>query len=237
MMTTYADSGVNIELGDDASRVLYEAAKLTWENRKGKLGEVVELFEDFAGLRGVNVGGLPADAFMNLSFDGVGTKIEIAERRQRHDTVAFDLFAMVCDDAVVRGAEPVLVGSILDVRSLGEKIPEGEVSYIDFVKQLAAGYIAAAKAAGVAVVNGEVAELGTRVQGYGPFNYNWGAGVLWFARKECSQVIAFEKEILLLRCVKKAFAQMDFLQFEKSSKKDVVIIGIPHYITMNILEI
>lgn len=175
---------MNIELGDDASKVLYNAAKLTWENRKGRLGEVVELFEDFSGLRGVHVGGLPADAFLNLSFDGVGTKIEIAERLEKHDTVAFDLFAMVCDDAVRFGAEPVLVGSILDVRALGEKRGDTEISYIDFVKQLATGYIGAAKEAGVAVANGEVAELGARVQGYGPFNYNWGAGVLWFARRE-----------------------------------------------------
>jgi phosphoribosylformylglycinamidine cyclo-ligase len=32
-------------------------------------------------------------------------------------------------------------------------------------------------------VNGEVAELGARVNGYGLFNYNWGAGVVWFVRK------------------------------------------------------
>ena len=36
---TYADSGVNIELGDDVSKILYNAAKQTWVNRKGKLGE------------------------------------------------------------------------------------------------------------------------------------------------------------------------------------------------------
>ncbi len=178
--TTYADSGVNIELGDDASQVLYEAAKLTWKNRKGKLGEVVEIFEDFSGLRAINVGGLPADTYMNINFDGVGTKMELGERINKHDTVAFDLFAMVCDDAVVRGAEPIIVGSLLDVRSLGEK----DNSYIDFVKQLAVGYINAAKDANVAIVNGEVAELGARVSGYGPFNYNWGAGVVWFARKD-----------------------------------------------------
>lgn len=178
-MTTYADAGVNIELGDDVSKILYNAAKKTWENRKGKIGEVVELFEDFSGLRGICVGNLPQDTYMNMSFDGVGTKMELAERISKHDTIAFDLFAMVCDDAVVRGAEPVIVGSILDVRSLGEK----EISHIDFVKQLAMGYINAAKEANVAIVNGEVAELGVRVQGYGPFNYNWGAGVVWFARK------------------------------------------------------
>jgi len=177
--TTYADSGVNIELGNDASKVLYEAAKLTWKNRKGRLGEVVEIFEDFSGLRAINVGGLPQDAYMNLGFDGVGTKIELGERIAKHDTVAYDLFAMVCDDAVVRGAEPVIIGSILDVRSLGEN---GE-GYIDFVKQLAIGYINAARDANVVVVNGEVAELGSRINGYGAFNYNWGAGVVWFARK------------------------------------------------------
>lgn len=180
----YRSSGVNLELGDDASQVLYEAAKLTWENRRGKLGEVVELFEDFSGLRAVHVGGLPQGTYMNMGFDGVGTKMELGERIDRHDTVAYDLFAMVCDDAVRYGAEPVLVGSLLDVRALGEKKDGKEISYIDFIKQLAVGYINAAKAANVAVVNGEVAELGARVHGYGSFNYNWGAGVAWFARKE-----------------------------------------------------
>lgn len=175
----YKAAGVDIELGDDASRVLYEAAKLTWDNRAGRLGEVVEIFPDFSGLRAIYVGGLPDDAYMNLGFDGVGTKMEIGERLGKHDTVAYDLFAMVCDDAVVRGAEPVIVGSLLDVRSLGEN---GE-SYLNFVKQLGVGYVNAAKAANVAVVNGEVAELGARVNGYGPFNYNWGAGLVWFARQ------------------------------------------------------
>ena len=50
-MTTYDSAGVSQKLGDDASKVLYEAAQLTWENRKGKLGEIVELFSDFSGLR------------------------------------------------------------------------------------------------------------------------------------------------------------------------------------------
>src|SRR3989344_3327047 len=162
-----------------ASKILYEAAKLTWKNRAGRLGEVVELFDDFSGLRAINVGGLPEDACMNIGFDGVGTKIELAERIAKHDTVAYDLLAMVCDDAVVRGAEPVIVGSILDIKSLGD----GDKSYLDFVNQLAVGYTNAAREANVVIVNGEVAELGARVNGYGPFNYNWGAGVVWFARK------------------------------------------------------
>ena len=85
--------------------------------------------------------------------------MELAERMNDHRTIAYDLFAMVCDDAVARGAEPVLIGSILDVNSLGK---EGE-THLEQIRQLAEGYIGAAKAANVVIVNGEVAELGNRV--------------------------------------------------------------------------
>jgi len=174
--TTYADAGVNLKLGNDASKVLYEASRLTWENRDGKLGEVIEPSENFSGIRYIDISNLPEGTVTNMGFDGVGTKIELAERTMEHSTVAYDLFAMVCDDAVVRGAEPVLIGSILDVNSL-----EGN---IDYVKQLAEGYIGAAREAGVAIVNGEIAELGSRVNGVGDFNYNWSAGIIWFANKK-----------------------------------------------------
>lgn len=177
---TYADSGVNIELGDDVSKILYNAAKQTWDNRKGKLGELIVPFDDFSGVRAIDVSNLPQGTLMNIGFDGVGTKMELAERINDHRTIAYDLFAMVCDDAVVRGAEPVLIGSILDVNSLGKD----NETYIEQVKQLAEGYINAASAANVAIVNGEVAELGNRIGGIGPFNYNWGAAVVWFASRD-----------------------------------------------------
>ncbi len=177
---TYEDAGVNIKLGDDVSKILYNAAKETWANRKGKLGELIVPFDDFSGVRAIDVSNLPSGTLMNIGFDGVGTKMELAERINDHSTIAYDLFAMVCDDAVIRGAEPVLIGSILDVNSLGK---DGE-NYLEQIKQLAKGYIEAAKAANVAIVNGEVAELGERVKGFGSFNYNWGAAVVWFAGKD-----------------------------------------------------
>ena len=241
-MTSYEESGVNIELGDDASKILYNAAKLTWKNRKGKLGDVIVPFDDFTGVRAIDVSNLPEGTLMNIGFDGVGTKIEIAERMNYHATVAHDLLAMVCEDAVIRGAEPVLVGSILDVQSLGND----KINYIEQLKQLAMGYINAAEEADVAIINGEIAELGNRVGGFRSqsfinqlalqyistnltsenwlsiqnfskylvetdkkikenlledidylerdflayaeqcktLNYNWGAAVVWFARKE-----------------------------------------------------
>ncbi len=180
-MVTYRDSGVDVELGNDVSKILYNAARVTWDNRKGKLGEVIVPTDDFSGLRYIHVGGLPDGTVMNLAFDGIGTKVNLAQRRRNHRTMGYDLVAMVAEDCVVRGAEPVLLGSILDVKSLGPK----DDPYLEEVKQLAEGYINAAKAAGVAVVNGEVAELPVCVEGYGDrIKYNWGAGVAWFANKK-----------------------------------------------------
>lgn len=176
---TYSNAGVDIELGDQASDILYNAARKTWDNRKGLIGEVICPFDDFSGLRAIDISGLPKNTLLGLGFDGVGTKMELAERINKHDTIAFDLFAMVCDDAVVRGGEPAVIGSVLDINTLGR----GAENYIDIIKQLAVGYIEAAKDANVAVINGELAELGLRVNGYGKFNYNWSAGLIWFAQR------------------------------------------------------
>ena len=180
MTISYKDSGVDIRLGDQVSQILYEAARQTWANRSGRLGEVITPFDDFTGIRMIDVGKLPAGTFLAMGFDGVGTKVEIAERLARHDTIAYDLFAMVCDDAVIRGGEPVLIGTILDVNTLGKE----NDSFLEFIRKMAKGYCDAAREARVAVINGELAELGVRVSGFGPFNYNWGAGIVWFARKE-----------------------------------------------------
>lgn len=169
---------VNIAFGDDVSRMLYEASKATHENRPGLL---TELHESFSGFRAIPLATFknPEDLYVNMAFDGVGTKVEIAERLDDHSVVAHDLFAMVCDDAVVRGAEPIAIGSILDVRQL-----EDDEHTRDAFTQLSEGYVEAARLAGVVVVNGEVAELGDRVGGHGAFNYNWGATALWVAHKD-----------------------------------------------------
>lgn len=177
--TTYTAAGVNLDFGDTASHALYSAASRTWEQRRDGLGNIIIPHDDFSGVRYIAVGALPADTVMGMGFDGVGTKIEIAERMGIWHTVAFDLFAMVCDDAVVQGAEPVLLGTVLDVRTLSSEA----ASHVDTVVQLAEGYVAAATAARVAVINGEVAEYGGRISGYGPFNCTWNAGVVWFAKQ------------------------------------------------------
>jgi len=175
----YSTAGVDIELGDDASKILFNAAKKTFENRSGNIGEIIVPTDSFSGVRAVDISKLPEGSMMCTSFDGVGTKVEIAQRMNNHKTMAYDLLAMVCDDAIMHGAEPVLVGSVLDVNSLGRD----DNTHIEKVKELAHGYIEAAKDANVAIINGEIAELGDAIGGFGKFKYNWCASVVWFANK------------------------------------------------------
>lgn len=175
----YRAAGVDLVLGNVVSEMLGNAAKHTWDDRAGRLGEMVEYGQDFSSFRAMplTVLGNP-DYLLSMGVDGVGTKVEAAERLEDHRTIAHDLIAMSCDDAVVRGGEPFAVATILDVRKFRD-IP----NLREFVGQLAMGYVEAAKVAGVTIINGETAELGDRVGGYGLFNYNWSSTALWIAHK------------------------------------------------------
>lgn len=177
MSKAYEAAGVNLELGDELSKMLYEASKQTWVNREGKFGEPTADLDSFSGLRSMSIAPLleipdPANIVTIMGDDGIGTKVEVAERMGDHATMAFDLLAMICDDAAVKGFEPVAVTTTLDVQRLDK-------SMRDQMQDLARGYVLAAKAARVALVNGEVAELGDLVGGYGEgLKYNWNATYL-----------------------------------------------------------
>lgn len=175
----YALAGVDVDIEAEASRILYEASKRTFENRSGKIGEIVTPFDDFAGLKMVDVSKLPAGSFLSMGFDTAGTKVEIAQRVGKYDTIAFDLFAMVCDDALVRGGESILVGTNLDIKSVGM-----DDRFLPIMRQLGEGYVAAAKEANVAIINGEIAQMGSLMAGHGEFPFHWGAACIWVGRKE-----------------------------------------------------
>ncbi|MCM8777998.1 MAG: AIR synthase-related protein [Candidatus Omnitrophica bacterium] len=170
-MTTYKRAGVDISTGDICSEIMSSASDRTFTNRKGRDGEITIV--ESKGLHRVIIISIGSFKLM-LNSDGIGTKAEVGERVGTHKTMAYDLFAMLCDDAVRYGAEPVAVSNILDVNKLS----------VDVIKELSEGMVKAAKEAGVAVVSGEIAELGGRICGYGRYNYNWAGTVLSVIRKE-----------------------------------------------------
>jgi phosphoribosylformylglycinamidine cyclo-ligase len=170
----YTSAGVNVVAGDEASTILYNAAKHTWGNRIGKLGDIQSQQAHFRSNRYFCIPESQDGLCFGVNFDGIGTKIEVAERLHSYRGLAKDLLAMVCDDASIQGAEPIVVGSILDMAKVD----------LNVVRELAEGIVEAAADAEVAVINGELAELPGRINGYGPSPFNWGAACLWAGRKE-----------------------------------------------------
>jgi phosphoribosylformylglycinamidine cyclo-ligase len=91
-----------------------------------------------------------------LSCDGVGTKVIVAERVGRLDTVGIDCIAMNVNDVICVGAEPI---AVLDYIAVEEADPAA-------LEQIALGLRAGAEAAGVEIPGGELAVLPELIRGH-----------------------------------------------------------------------
>ncbi len=140
---TYAAAGVSIAAGEDAvSRI---AARVASTARP----EVVGAIGGFAGLFALDVARYRAPVLV-ASADGVGTKLEVARRVGRYDTIGLDLVAMLVDDLVCVGAEPLF---LLDYVALGALDPAR-------LEEVVGGVVEGCRRAGVALLGGETAEHG-----------------------------------------------------------------------------
>jgi phosphoribosylformylglycinamidine cyclo-ligase len=138
---SYASAGVDIEAGDRAVELMKAAVGRT--GRPGVLGGL----GGFAGLFQLDLARYP-NPVLATSTDGVGTKLVIAQQLDRHDTIGIDLVAMVIDDLVVVGAEPLFM---TDYIAVGKVVPEK-------VAQIVGGIAAGCVQAGCALIGGETAE-------------------------------------------------------------------------------
>ena len=139
---SYSASGVDIEAGDRAVELMKASiAKATRPEVMGGIGGFAGLF-DASKLRNY------AKPLLATSTDGVGTKTEIARRTGLLDTIGHDLVAMVVDDLVVCGAEPLFM---TDYIAVGKVVPET-------IARIVAGIADGCAIAGCALIGGETAE-------------------------------------------------------------------------------
>ena len=138
---SYATAGVDIDAGERAVELMRSAVDKT------RRPEVVGGLGGFAGLFELDLTRYRRPLLAS-STDGVGTKLAIAQAMDRHDTIGIDLVAMVVDDLVVCGAEPLFVS---DYIACGRVVPE---RIADIVTGIAAGCVQS----GAALVGGETAE-------------------------------------------------------------------------------
>lgn len=137
----YADAGVDIAAGERAVDLMKRHVART------RRPEQVTDASGFAGLFRLDVGRY-RDPVLATSTDGVGTKVLLAQQMDKHDTIGVDLVAMVVDDLVVSGAEPLFM---TDYVACGTVVPER-------IAEIVGGVAEGCHQAGCALIGGETAE-------------------------------------------------------------------------------
>ncbi|NMM64196.1 phosphoribosylformylglycinamidine cyclo-ligase [Clostridium sp. P21] len=139
-MVTYKDSGVNIEEGYESVKLIKDHAAKTF------IPGVLNNLGSFAGMFEI---GNYKNPILVSGTDGVGTKLELAFKSKKYDTVGIDCVAMCVNDILCHGAKPIF---FLDYIACGKL--EANVA-ADLVKGVSDGCIQG----GCALIGGETAEM------------------------------------------------------------------------------
>ncbi|RAY13642.1 phosphoribosylformylglycinamidine cyclo-ligase [Actinomadura craniellae] len=140
--STYEAAGVDIAAGERAVELMKSRVAAA------RRPEVVDDASGFAGLFDASALARYRRPLLATSTDGVGTKVDLARRLGRYDTIGHDLVGMVIDDLAVCGAEPLFM---TDYIACGKVVPER-------IADIVGGIAEACALAGCALVGGETAE-------------------------------------------------------------------------------
>jgi len=139
--SAYRKAGVDIDAGNRLVKRLAPLARQTFDE---------QVLADLGGFGGLYQ--LPQDCAQPVlvcGTDGVGTKLRLAQRLQRHETIGIDLVAMCANDILTHGARALL---FLDYYACGTlSVEEAE----EVVRGIAAG----CQQAGCVLLGGETAEM------------------------------------------------------------------------------
>jgi len=138
---TYRDAGVDIDAGDALVERIKPFAKRTMRPEVlgglGGFGALVEVSKKYK------------NPVMVSGTDGVGTKLKLAFRLKKHDTIGIDLVAMSVNDILVLGAEPIF---FLDYFACGKL-------NVDVAADVIKGVALGCELSGCALIGGETAEM------------------------------------------------------------------------------
>ena len=142
MSSSYRQAGVDVEAGEVAVELMKASIA------RAQRPEVVGGVGGFAGLFDASALKSYRRPLLATSTDGVGTKVAVAQRMDVHHTIGIDLVAMVVDDLVVCGAEPLFM---TDYIATGRVVPTR-------IAAIVSGIAEGCRQAGCALVGGETAE-------------------------------------------------------------------------------
>jgi phosphoribosylformylglycinamidine cyclo-ligase len=145
---SYDQAGVSIEANDEMVGRIYSSLASTFGPR------VIASPNGFAGLFRLDYDEkLFKKNYRNpvlvACTDGVGSKVQLAAKARKYDTVGIDLVAMSVNDMLVMGAEPLLFLDYLAVHKLEPAV----------VAELVKGIATGCRDADCALIGGETAEM------------------------------------------------------------------------------
>ena len=141
MAISYKDSGVDVERGYEAVRLMKQYVQSTYND--GVLGDIGSFGGFYQPPKSVK------NPVLVAGTDGVGTKLKYAFVANKHDTIGIDAVAMCVNDIVCQGAPPLF---FLDYFATGKLSPE---TVATVVKGVAEG----CRQAGAALIGGGSAEM------------------------------------------------------------------------------
>ena len=163
----YAKSGVDVEAGYEVvERIKKHVARTERAGVMGSLG-------GFGGMFDLSKTGVKEPVLIS-GTDGVGTKLMLAIKYDKHDTIGQDCVAMCVNDIIAAGAEPLY---FLDYIATGKNEPAK-------LEQVVAGVAEGCVQAGAALIGGETAEMPGM---YGEDDYDLAGFAVGVAEK--SQII------------------------------------------------
>jgi len=143
---SYKKSGVNISL---ANKLVNHISKISQKDVKKSKGapkkDVIGGFGSLFDISNIKI----KDPVIVSCTDGVGTKIDLANKFQKFDTIGIDLVAMCVNDLIVQGAKPLF---FLDYIAVGKLD-------LNKTKKILKGIFKGCKISNCKLIGGETAEM------------------------------------------------------------------------------
>ena len=146
IQNSYKKSGVNISLANKLVKHISKISKKNVKKRNNYLEK--DLIGGFGSLYDISKSKIKDPVIVSCT-DGVGTKIELANKFKKFDTIGIDLVAMCVNDLVVQGAKPLF---FLDYIAVGKL-------EINKAKKILNGIFRGCKISNCKLIGGETAEM------------------------------------------------------------------------------
>jgi len=142
---TYTDAGVNREQRHQSKKAL---EKLQATYKSSRFGPIMHLPYS-------NVFQLSENTYLDLTIEGVGTKVLLAELAGKYDTIGVDAVAMTVNDVIRSGSTPLAISDNI----------HAQASNPELVKAWLEGIIDGANQSECPVVSGEIGDVAEIING------------------------------------------------------------------------